>query len=248
MTLEDPVEYLIPGAVQNTIARDVDTLSGSRFATKLMALKRSAMTDVLLGEVRDVETGRAFVDLAGSGVSVYTTTHAASALLAAERMASASVGVPRDFLATPGVLKILVYQVLLPRLCNQCALSGSAIEGLDRRLLDLIQSLFQGDVQALRFRNPQGCATCNNRQVPELSGYLGRTVAAHCLEPALNKGYYQSLRSSNYDRFQVGQTSGALITAMDKAFSGQVDPRDIEVRFHAFETERRLRKVFGSEP
>ncbi|HCN71195.1 MAG TPA: general secretion pathway protein, partial [Pusillimonas sp.] len=78
MTLEDPVEYLIPRAVQNTIARDVDTLSGSLFATKLMALKRSAMTDVLLGEIRDSETGQAFVDLAGSGISVYSTTHAAS--------------------------------------------------------------------------------------------------------------------------------------------------------------------------
>jgi type II secretory ATPase GspE/PulE/Tfp pilus assembly ATPase PilB-like protein len=248
MTLEDPVEYLIPRAVQNTIARDVDTLSGSRFATKLMALKRSAMTDVLLGEVRDVETGQAFVDLAGSGVSVYSTTHAASALLAGERLASASVGVPRDFLATPGVLKMIVYQVLLPTLCASCALPASSAKGPQLVLLDLIQLLFEGDIQSLRFRNPRGCVACNNRYLPELSGYSGRTVAAHCLEPALTPGYYEALRSADYSTFLGSQAGGAFAVAMTKAFSGQVDPCDIEVRFHAFETERRLRDARGAHP
>jgi type II secretory ATPase GspE/PulE/Tfp pilus assembly ATPase PilB-like protein len=243
MTLEDPVEYLIPRAVQSAIARDVDTLSGSRFATKLMALKRSAMTDVLLGEIRDLETGRAFVDLASSGVSVYSTTHAASALLAGERLASASVGVPRDFLATPGVLKMLVYQVLLPTLCRECALPATKIKTLPVAMLDLIQQLFEGSISALKFRNPNGCSNCINRHLPELSGYSGRTVAAHCLEPALTHGYYQALRSANYGTLQISQADGAFAIAMQKVFQGLVDPRDIETRFHAFETERRLRQM-----
>jgi type II secretory ATPase GspE/PulE/Tfp pilus assembly ATPase PilB-like protein len=114
MTLEDPVEVFIPGAVQSTLVRDASERDGHGFATKLMALKRSAMTDVLLGEVRDAETGRAFMDLTGSGVSVYTTTHAPSALLAADRLASDAIGVSRDFLATPGLVKLLVYRRYCP--------------------------------------------------------------------------------------------------------------------------------------
>ncbi|WP_350494903.1 ATPase, T2SS/T4P/T4SS family [Neopusillimonas aromaticivorans] len=88
------------------------------------------MTDVLLGEVRDRETGEAFMDLASSGVNVYTTTHAPSALLVAERLASSVIGVSRDFLATPGILKLVVYQALMPCLCAYCSLdSGQAAAG-----------------------------------------------------------------------------------------------------------------------
>src|SRR5690606_27714547 len=109
ITIEDPVEYLIPASIQNTVSRQLDAAAHDSFSSKLRALKRSAMTDVLLGEVRDQETGRAFMDLAGSGVNVYTTVHAPSAARIPDRMASDFIGVSRDFLATPGVLKLLVF-------------------------------------------------------------------------------------------------------------------------------------------
>src|SRR5690606_38964187 len=67
LTLEDPVEYSIPGAIQSSILRNLDETAHTAYASKLRALKRSAMSDVLLGEIRDRETGRAFVDLAASG-------------------------------------------------------------------------------------------------------------------------------------------------------------------------------------
>lgn len=122
ITLEDPVEYLIPNAVQNSVARELHETAHDDYGSKLRTLKRSAMNDVLLGEVRDLESGRAFLDLVGSGVNVYTTTHAASAALVGDRLASDFIGVPRDFLATPGVLKLLVHQALLPLLCSECCL------------------------------------------------------------------------------------------------------------------------------
>src|SRR3546814_7578327 len=81
----DPVEYLIPAAIQNTVVRNLDVAAHDNYAAKLRALKRSAMTDVLLGEIRDIETGKAFMDLAGSGVNVYTTVHAPSAALIPQR-------------------------------------------------------------------------------------------------------------------------------------------------------------------
>ena len=97
ITLEEPVEYRIDRAVQNTIGRDLDQQAHGRYAAKLRTLKRSAMTDVLLGEIRDAESGLAFMDLAGSGVNVYTTVHAPSARAIVDRLASDFIAVPRDF-------------------------------------------------------------------------------------------------------------------------------------------------------
>ncbi|MGP1613729.1 MAG: ATPase, T2SS/T4P/T4SS family, partial [Pollutimonas bauzanensis] len=62
ITIEDPVEYLIPRAIQNSVARNLGAAAHQNYAAKLRALKRSAMSDVLLGEIRDEETGRAFMD------------------------------------------------------------------------------------------------------------------------------------------------------------------------------------------
>src|SRR5690606_21543743 len=170
ITLEDPVEYRIPGAIQNTVTRDLHVTAHDAYAGKLRTLKRSAMSDVLLGEIRDRETGRAFMDLAGSGVNLYTTTHAPSAALIAERLASDFIGVSRDMLATPGVLKLLIYQALLPRLCDHCALPATRLVKGDtdiiglgrtasywRQWLNRFQRLYDAQAESLRIRNPSGC-------------------------------------------------------------------------------------------
>ncbi|MDY0308511.1 MAG: ATPase, T2SS/T4P/T4SS family [Castellaniella sp.] len=239
ITLEEPVEYRIDRAVQNTIGRDLDQQAHGRYAAKLRTLKRSAMTDVLLGEIRDVESGLAFMDLAGSGVNVYTTVHAPSARAIIDRLASDFIAVPRDFLMTPGILKLLVYQALLPRLCPDCAVPavpaelarqqpGSHIADW-QRWLDWIGLAWDVDPAGLRLRHPAGCARCRRVALPELFGYDGRTVAAECLEPGLpgmEKG----------DGYVPDPHTSAMAHAMEKAFSGQVDPRDVEARFMAFET------------
>ncbi|AHV94853.1 ATPase, T2SS/T4P/T4SS family [Bordetella holmesii] len=109
ITLEDPVEIRITDALQNTVGRGLDADHDGVFDAKLKTIKRSAMNDVYLGEVRDRETGRAFMDLAGSGVSVYTTVHAGSAQGIPARLSSDFIGIPADFLQMRGVLKLLVY-------------------------------------------------------------------------------------------------------------------------------------------
>ena len=116
VTLEDPVEYGIAGALQSSICRRLDRDDDQAFSAKLRTVKRSALDDLLIGEVRDRQTGQAFMDIVASGTRVYATTHAGSALLVPERLASDFIGVSRDLLASPGILKLIVYQVLLPRL------------------------------------------------------------------------------------------------------------------------------------
>lgn len=240
ITLEEPVEYRIARAVQNTIGRDLDQQAHGRYAAKLRTLKRSAMSDVLLGEVRDAESGLAFMDLTGSGVNVYTTVHAPSARAIIDRLASDFIGVPRDFLQTPGVLKLLVFQVLLPQLCPDCARpadpeelarqqGGSSADW--RRWLGWIEQAWDMAPRGLRLRNPGGCPGCQDAQLPELAGYRGRTVAAELVEPGLSAD-----RPGISHAYLPDPRDSAMAHAMEKAGAGLLDPRDIEVRFMAFET------------
>lgn len=252
VTLEDPVEYLIPRAIQNTVVRDFSVREHDAFGVKLRALKRSAMNDVLLGEIRDQETGRAFMDLAGSGVNVYTTTHALSAALITDRLASDFIGMSRDFLATPGVLKLLVYQVLLPRLCQGCSLPLSwlwdgqpsqATKGRTvtqwRHWAQRTAQRFAGEAAGLRVRNPEGCSACGDSQLAVLAGYQGRTVVAEHIQPAAVPGFLEQVRCNDslaywramaQDRTQAG-TGSALACAVKKALQGQIDLRDVEQHF-----------------
>jgi len=272
ITLEDPVEYLIPDALQNTVARPLDGSAAGAFDAKLKTVKRSAMTDLLIGEIRDAETGRAFTDLAGSGANLYTTTHAGGVLQIADRMASDFIGVPRELLATPGILKLLICQSLLPKLCAHCALPFSSLfagapdgEGLARdgsywqSYAARIETLYDIDTSRLRIRNPQGCPHCADAAVPELLGLAGRTVVAEMIEPALDdvvlgcirradnitlRAHAAQMRETAYADADMSGKS-AMECAVYKASIGLVDPRDIEPRFRAFETvslERKQRR------
>src|SRR5690606_4229341 len=167
-------EYRIPGAIHNSLTRHLSGDAHDTFAAKLRALKRSGMTDVLLGEVRDRETGRAFMDLAGAGINLYTTIHAPSAAGIPPRLMSDFIGVPAGFLKVQGMFRLLVYQVLLPRLCCHCAVPASpgllvelataAVPGQDRdywsRWLEQLHALYGGNVGMLRLRQPHGCSQC----------------------------------------------------------------------------------------
>lgn len=271
ITIEDPVEYRIPNAIQNTIARTLSDAQPNAYAAKLRTVKRSAMTDILLGEVRDHETGQAFLDLAGSGVNLYTTVHAPSAAIVPDRLASDFIGVSRDFLLTPGVLRLLVFQCLITRLCPHCSRPVRDLEkgaytagGLYRSgrewsaWLDRIQQTYQIDVQTMRIRHLEGCSQCGVDGVGALKGYAGRTVAAEIIEPALQPDYLENVRSARVGAWLHEQTlrtgqhgllstsvwCSAMDSAVIKALDGQIDPRDIERHFQSFETRSLLGRLY----
>lgn len=259
ITLEDPAEYYIPNALQNTVSRSFEENELSVFDNKLKAFKRSAMNDLLIGEIRDVAGGRAFSDLAGSGVSLYTTVHAGSALWVPERLSSSFIGVPRDLLATPGILKLLVFQCLLPVLCQGCAQTYDQIVSLEQWHCALSQSrsaywretwVATLEEQAglprsrLRFRSEQGCPKCANG-LSALIGTSGRTVAAEIITPSeepdflrdlkandglrMHRWFEQRPRSALYDEDMRGKS--ARQCALYKVWNGLVDPRTVEQVF-----------------
>ena len=209
------------------------------------------------------------MDLAGSGVNLYTTVHAPSAAGIPDRLASDFIGVSRDFMATPGTLKLLVRQVLLPRLCSHCALPanhllqgavnalGVYISGSDwQHWLDCISRICGRDASVLQIRNDAGCDVCSNDEASGLRGYAGRTIAAEYIEPEFSPGFLETIRRGSrsgtptHDALRLSFARhendepplSALGSAFTKAFEGGIDPRDIEPRFHSFESiEQNLR-------
>lgn len=260
ITIEDPVEYLIPHALQNTVARDLNQDDLSAFDAKLKAVKRCAMDDLLIGEIRDQVGGRAFIDLAGTGVSLYTTLHASSALLIAERLSSKLIGVPRELLTTPGVLKLLVHQRLLPTICQVCGLTVKEMlcakdwrcalgEWRDSHwrhcwVAQMEQSL-QSNISAIRFRRASGCGACQTPGLQELNGISGRTVVSELIEPGIEPAFLSCLSSQlplslkqwfdarpRTTLSNVDMTGKSSVQcAMFKMLAGQIDPRDVETHF-----------------
>ena len=223
------------------------------------------MNDLLIGEIRDQAAGRAFVDLAASGVSLYTTVHAGSALLIPERLCSSFIGIPRDFLAAPGVLKLLVYQVLLRELCPHCALdfkgflTSNALpcaRHITRSVKwwinwsSCIERIFGIPGSSLRFCNAMGCSQCLS-EVPLMTGVKGRTAVAEMLSMGQDAELFSLLGRadqvemrhwmSNRDKTPYADQNmrgkSARECALYKMSVGQIDPREIESNFGAL-TER----------
>lgn len=82
LTLEDPVEYGIPGISQIP----VNTAAGDSFAEKLRAVLRLDPDVVMVGEIRDVDTARTAIQASITGHLVLTTFHASNAAAAFSRM------------------------------------------------------------------------------------------------------------------------------------------------------------------
>ncbi|MDO8280746.1 MAG: ATPase, T2SS/T4P/T4SS family, partial [Burkholderiaceae bacterium] len=259
MTLEDPREYVIPGAHQNTIARSLDEQDDAVYLPKLRNSKRSAFTDLMISEIRDRQTGLAFQDIAESGPNVYTTVHARRHIGIPDRLASPFIGVDRAVLATPGILKLLVGQTLLPLNCACSIAAADLLAGRGnaqamaandgwRRYFTRIERLFDISASSLRLRNPEGCEHCLRPGLPELAGYRSRTVVAEMVEPdeiflhhvrdSRNIELEHHVDSQPRSRIDDPDASGksALEVALYKMSRGWIDPREIEPRFSSFET------------
>lgn len=259
ISIEDPVELEIPGMYQKTISRDLSSTDDDpAMVAATRAIFRSALDVFYLGEIRDKLTGLLARAVVESGHSVYTTIHARSALGIIERLASPAIGVPRDVLSAPGILKLLIYQLLLPKVCPHCSLSvhdhahANHLSGHDldkhNTYFDRFERLYKVSRSKLRMRNPEGCSYCRKADLPELNGLAGRTVVAEMVEldslmlDCIARGdaiglyrHWRSLASESYEDMNLtGKT--AMECAVLKASMGIVDPREIEGRFMSFET------------
>jgi type II secretory ATPase GspE/PulE/Tfp pilus assembly ATPase PilB-like protein len=118
VTVEDPVECLLPGATQT----EVNPPAGLTFANCLRSVLRQDPEVIMVGEVRDSQTAALAVEAALTGHLVITTLHAGTAAGVFARLLE--MGVEPHMIT--GVLKLAVAQRLVRRSCGNCAGKGCA--------------------------------------------------------------------------------------------------------------------------
>ena len=159
ITLEDPVEYQLPGLNQVQIRPEIDF----DFSAGLRSVVRQDPDVIMLGEIRDSETCRIAMQAALTGHLVLSTVHTNDAPSAFTRLLDLGV---QEFLLNAALVSIIA-QRLARRLCKQCsedhAEASKVIEKYE--LHKIAQAFNQTDI---RIKQAKGCESCNG------SGYSGR--------------------------------------------------------------------------
>jgi len=164
ITVEDPVEYRLPGLNQVQI----NPRAGLTFATALRSILRSDPDVVMVGEIRDVETAKISIEAALTGHFVLSTLHTNDAPSALSRLNEMGV---EPFLTGAAVTGVLA-QRLARRLCEHC----KELYTPNQQELDAARvpdELRQGKTELFR-RN--GCVRCRQ------TGYKGRIGVFQLLE------------------------------------------------------------------
>ena len=185
-TIEDPIEYTIPGANQTQI----NDAAGVTFAKMLRALLRQDPDIILVGEIRDPETAQIAVQAALTGHLILATLHTNDALGAVDRLKDLGIS---PFLIG-STLRMTQAQRLVRKLCSHCGSANRlAGESLERKVAASRLACY-GDrltVPEATVYEPSKCAFCN------WSGFDGRVAVMEMVpsSPALVKAIEKDLSS-----------------------------------------------------
>ena len=203
-TVEDPVEYEIPGINQT----QVNVKAGLTFASALRSFLRQDPDVIMIGEIRDTETAKIAVEAALTGHLVIATLHTNDSAGAVTRLEEMGV---EPFNISASLLGVLA-QRLVRRVCNECRVAYTPDPDILRRL-DLDEKQLAG---ASLFRGV-GCDKCNG------TGYNGRAAIHELLSVAdgVETAIVQGKSSTDIKEIAV---QGGMKTLRDdgvfKAFSG----------------------------
>ncbi|MGE0097854.1 MAG: GspE/PulE family protein [Hydrogenophaga sp.] len=167
VTIEDPVEYELPGVLQIP----VNEQKGLSFASGLRSILRHDPDKILVGEIRDAETAQIAVQSSLTGHLVFTTVHANSLFDVLGRFQHFGI----EAFALASALNGVVVQRLLRQVCTQCV-GWRATTETERSRLQVLCLAVPDQVP-----EPAGCAHCRQ------TGYRGRFVLAevHVLSDAV---------------------------------------------------------------
>lgn len=155
ITVEDPIEYQLPGVNQVQVDRHVDMT----FAAALRSMLRQAPNIIMVGEIRDLETAEIAINAALTGHLVFSTLHTNDAPGAVTRLVD--MGVKPFLVAT--ALRAAMAQRLLRRVCKECA-EPHIPTAAEKRILGLSDEYLANH----QFVKGKGCRNCG------FTGYRGR--------------------------------------------------------------------------
>ena len=213
LTVEDPVEYDIPGVNQAQIKPAI----GLTFAAALRSFVRQDPDVIMVGEVRDPETAHVAIHAALTGHLVLTTLHTESAAAAVPRLLD--LGVEGYLLRS--TLRAVVAQRLVRQLCDRCKVPKTLTEAdfaEDPRLGEF------GFRSGETFQGPCGCERCGG------TGYRGRLGVFEIL---VLTNDVRELIGEKTDGLKIDQTAirAGMTTMLDdgvaKCRAGLTSPAEI---------------------
>jgi type IV pilus assembly protein PilB len=161
MTIEDPVEYLLPSASQTAVNRQ----AGMTFAAGIRCILRSDPDVAYVSELRNLESAELGIELALTGGLVLTQLHVSSAIMTLQRLRE--MGIENFLLAY--TLQGAVGVRLVRRVCQECLEEYMPSP-------DNLRKAGLSPVEDGPFRRGKGCAACRN------TGYLSRIGLFEVLE------------------------------------------------------------------
>jgi general secretion pathway protein E len=224
ITVEDPVEYPIGGAVQTPVINASTEDDRSRLFSEAIAnAMRLDPNTIMIGEIRDRASAQSALRAAMTGHQVWSTVHSSSAIGIVDRLED--LGLPLRMVADPAVVTGLVSQRLVRLLCPDCKLRlADDPLCLPRALFDRVQAV-AGDAGDGICVTGSGCPRCRGR------GTVGRTVLAEVITP--DQRFFSHLRAGDkpaalehWLHVLGGRTIGEH--AVDKILAGLVDPQMAE--------------------
>lgn len=165
VTLEDPVEYFMPGVNQSQINPDI----GLTFASGLRSILRQDPNIVMVGEIRDEETAELAVHAALTGHLVFSTLHTNNAVGAIPRLANMGI---EQFLISASV-NLIMAQRLVRKLCENCKKPTKLNDMMKAKIEEALAKAPKEYLGNIDLKNYQvyeavGCKECGD------IGYKGR--------------------------------------------------------------------------
>lgn len=177
ITLEDPVEYFVPGINQSQVKPEI----GYTFATGLRSILRQDPNIIMVGEVRDSETAQLAVHAALTGHLVFSTVHTNNAIGALPRLIDLGI---EPFLIASAV-RVIAAQRLVRKICEECKeemhVPDNVIEKIKEDLEGVSveeQHKYGVDIAAngIKLYRGRGCKHCGD------SGLKGRLALYEAIE------------------------------------------------------------------
>ena len=210
ITLEDPIEYKLPGIVQSQVENsdgDFDNSSANpggierknkyTFAKGLRAILRQDPDIVMVGEIRDLETADTAINAALTGHLMLSTLHTNSAAGTIPRLLSMGV---QAFLLAPS-LNAIIGQRLVRKLCQDCKQETE----IDNKTLTLVLNALNSispqsgakpdNLSNLKFFSAKGCEKCGHL------GYKGRIGLYEIL--TMNQKIEKIILSANISEYDI---------------------------------------------
>jgi type IV pilus assembly protein PilB len=249
ITLEDPVEYFVPGINQSQVKPEI----GYTFASGLRSILRQDPNVIMVGEVRDGETAELAVHAALTGHLVFSTVHTNNAVGALPRLIDLGI---EPFLIASSV-RVIAAQRLVRKICEYCKEEEHIPDNIAARVKEALDGVSADEMRKYGldpdakfvFHHGKGCKKCGglglvgrlaiyeaidiDRDMQDLiSEEEGNMLKVERL--ARQKGYI-TLKQDGILKMLLGMTTFAeleRVTEGDMSIGGKIDEIEDEQEMH----------------